>query len=192
MIHPQAQRWFVGVLLCGGLLMAPALHGAERPSRVPRGNPTLVLDSPGGERTIPAVDLAFVSYERIYYRRGAPRSEEATGQRLDVEDRRRECRCVRLDDSSKLKFSKVRQIEINYPPEGRVAHLRVTLFDGRVRELGADSLFGATDSFAPRFAARVDGEVREFLLILPERETWPEEKLVRLLLKRPPPPRGRR
>ena len=99
---------------------------------------------------------------------------------------------MRLDDSSKLKFSKVRQIEINYPPEGRVAHLRVTLFDGRVRELGADSLFGATDSFAPRFAVRVDGEVREFLLILPERETWPEEKLVRLLLKRPPPRRGRR
>jgi hypothetical protein len=60
-----------------------------------------------------------------------------------------------------------------------------------VRELLADSLSGAADSFAPRFAARVDGEVREFLLMLPERGSWPEERLVRLLLKRPPPRRGR-
>ena len=175
----------------GGPLMASGALPAERPPRTPRGNPTLVLESAAGERTIPAVDLAFVSFERIYYRRGAPRSEEATGQRLDVEDHRRECRCVRLDDSSKLKFSKVRQIEIDYPPDDRVAHLRVTLFDGQVREMRADSLYGAIDSFAPRFAARVDGEVREFLLILPERGSWPDEKLIRVLLKRPPPPRVR-
>ena len=56
-----------------------------------------------------------------------------------------------------------------------------------MRELRADSLYGAMDSFAPRFAARVDGEVREFPLILSESgSAWPEEKLVRLLLKRPP------
>ena len=145
----------------------------------------------GGERTVPAVDLTFVYFERIYYRRGTSRSEEATGQRVDLEDRRHECRCLRLADSSKLKFSKMRQIEIVYPPEEGVARLRVTLFDGRMRELRADSLFGAFDSFAPRFAARVDGEVREFLLILPEGGTWPEERLVRMLLRRPPPPRGR-
>ncbi len=191
MTAAQPLRRYAGFLLCGGLLAAPATFCAERPSRTPRGNPTLVLDAPGGERTIPAVDLAFVYYERIYYRRRAPRSEEATGQRGEVEDRRRECRCVRLEDSSKLKFSKVRQIEIVYPPDEGVARLRVTLYDGRVRELLGDSLSGAADSFAPRFAARVDGEVREFLLMLPERGSWPEEKLVRLLLKRPPPRRGR-
>ena len=185
-------RWFASLVLCGGLLLLPGTAGAGRAARTPPGNPTLVLDSPGGERTIPAVDLAFVFYERTYYSRGAPRSEEATGQRLDVEDRRRECRCVRLPDWSKLKFSRVRQIEIDYPPDGRMARLRVTMLDGGVRELRADALYGAVESFAPRFAARVDGEVREFLLIRPEGASWPDEKLVRLLLKRSPPPRGRR
>jgi len=185
-------RWLASLVLCGGLLPIGVAAGAERAARTPPGNPTLVLDSPGGERTIPAVDLAFVFYERTYYSRGAPRSEEATGQRLDVEDRRRECRCVRLPDWSKLKFSSVRQIEIDYPPDGRMARLRVTMLDGGVRELRADALYGAVESFAPRFAARVDGEVREFLLIRPEGSSWPDEKLVRLLLKRSPPPRGRR
>ena len=99
---------------------------------------------------------------------------------------------MRLDDWSKMKFSKTRQIEIDYPPDGFVARLRVTLIDGRMREVRADSLYGAYDSFPPRFAARVDGEVREFPLILPEKGSWPEERLVRVLLKRPPQPRGRR
>ena len=71
--------------MVGGPLVASGTLRAERPPSTPRGNPTLVLESAAGERTIPAVDLAFVSFERIYYRRGAPRSEEATGQRLDVE-----------------------------------------------------------------------------------------------------------
>jgi hypothetical protein len=173
------------------LLAAPALSpeaaGNAAEARAARGNETLILDAPGGERTLPAVDLRFVFYERIYYRRHAPRSEEAKGERLDVEDRRRECRCLRLEDWSKFKFSKVRQIEIVYPPDGAVALLRVTELDGGMRELRADSLFGAVDSFAPRFAARIDGEVREFPLLLSERgSAWPEEKLVRLLLKRPP------
>jgi len=150
-----------------------------------------VLHTPAGERTIPAVDLSFVYFERIYYPKRAPRSEEATGERLDVVDRRLECRCVRLDDWSKLKFSKTRQIEIDYPPDGIVARLRVTLIDGRMREVRADSLYGAYDSFAPRFTARVDGAVREFPLILPEKGSWPDERLVRLLLKRPPQPRRR-
>ncbi len=185
------QRLLAGSILCWGVLAFTGTVCAGHPSKTPRGNPTLILDAPGGERTIPAVDLAFVYYERIYYRRRAPRAEEATGQRVEVEDRRRECRCVRLDDWSKLRFSKVRQIEIDYPPDERTARLRVTLFDGRVRALRADALYGAADSFAPRFVARVDGEVREFLLILPEHGSWPEERLVRLLLKRPPPRRGR-
>jgi len=151
----------------------------------------VVLHTPAGERTIPAVDLTFVYFERIYYHKGAPRSEEATGERLDVEDRRKECRCVRLQDWSKIKFSKTRQIEIEYPPDGRVAFLRVTLLNGDMRQVRADSLFGAYDSFPPRFAARVDGDVREFPLLLPPQGTWPEERLIRLLLKRPPQRHGR-
>lgn len=184
-------RPIAGLLICAGLLVAPGAFCAERTPKTRRGNPTLVIDSPGGEKTFPAVDLTFVYFERIYYRRRAPRSEEASGQRLDLEDRRHECRCVRLEDASKLKFSKVRQIEIAYPPDEGVARLRVTLYDGRMRDLRADSLFGASDSFAPRFAARVDGEVREFPLLLPVGGSWPEERLVRLLLRRPPPPRRR-
>ena len=185
------QRFLAALLLCAALFLVPGTARAKTAQRTPAGNPTLVLHTPAGERTIPAVDLSFVYFERIYYHKGAPRSEEATGERLDVEDRRRECRCVRLDDWSKLKFSKTRQIEIDYPPDGFVARLRVTLIDGRMREVRADSLFGAYDSFPPHFAARVDGELREFPLILPEKGSWPEERLVRLLLKRPPKPRGR-
>jgi len=180
-------RLSVLLLLCAASVFCVETSGATREPKTPLGNPTLVLESPGGERTIPAVDLRFVFYERIYYRRHAPRSEEAKGERVEVEDRRRECRCVRLADWSKFKFSKVRQIEIAYPLNGAVALLRVTEMDGGMRELRSDTLFGAVDSFAPRFAARVDGEVREFPLILSEPGSgWPEEKLVRLLLKRPP------
>ena len=187
MIPPLPRRLSV-ILILGSVL--ETVSAAPRPAsaaKTPRNNPTIVLDSPEGERTIPAVDLRFVFYERIYYRRRAPRSEEANGERLDVADRRRECRCLRLEDWSKVKFSKVRQIEIAYPPDGPVAMLSVTEFDGRMLRLRADSLYGAADSFAPRFAARIDGEVREFPLLLTERgAAWPEEKLVRLLLKRPP------
>jgi hypothetical protein len=180
-------RLSVLLLLCAAPVFYLTTPGASPEPKTAPGNPTLVLESPGGERTIPAMDLRFVYYERIYYSRHAPRSEEARGERVDVEDRRRECRCLRLEDWSKFKFSKVRQIEISYPPDGVVALMRVTEMDGGMHELRADSLFGAVDSFAPRFAARIDGEVREFPLILSERgSAWPEEKLVRLLLKRPP------
>src|SRR5206468_9957924 len=184
-------RLSVLLLLCAAPALCLETPGATSEPKTPPGNPTLVLESPGGERTNPARDLRFVFFERIYYSRHAPRSEEARGERVDIEDRRRECRCVRLADWSKFKFSKVRQIEIAYPLDGAVALLRVTEMDGAMRELRADSLYGAMDSFAPRFAARVDGEVREFALLLPEQEAWPEERLVRLLLKRPPPRHGR-
>jgi hypothetical protein len=182
-------RLSVLLLLLAAPALSPMAAGNAAAAKAERRSPTLVLDTPGGERTLPAVDLRFVFYERIYYSRHAPRSEEAKGERVDVEDRRRECRCLRLEDWSKVKFSRVRQIEITYPPDGAVALLRVTEMDGSMRELRADSLFGAMDSFAPRFAARIDGEVLEFPLILAERgSAWPEEKLVRLLLKRPPKP----
>jgi len=180
----RSRRIVVAVLI-GSLFFAQAL--AARPPRVPRGNPTLVLAGPGGERTLPVSDLVFVHFERVYYQRSAPRAEDPAGHRLDIEDRRRECRCLRLEDWSKVKFNKTRQIEIDYPPGDPVARLRVTERNGKVRELRADSLQGASDSFAPRFAATVDGQQREFPLILAEGEGWPDERLVRLLLQRPKP-----
>jgi hypothetical protein len=189
---PLPRRPAVCLVLFCGLVSLPQAAPATKAPHTPRGNPTIVLASAAGERTIPAVDLRFVYYERVYYNRHAPRSEESRGERTDVEDHRHECKFVRLDDWTKIKFSKVRQIEITYPDDGTVARLSVTQFDGTLRQLRADSLYGAADSFAPRFAARVDGEVREFPLILTERgSTWPEERLVRLLLKRPPPRAGR-
>lgn len=178
----------IGCLPFSGPLLA-------REGRTPRGNPTLVLASPAGERTVPVSDLVFVHFERLYYHRRAPRSQDASGSRMEIEDRRRECRCLRMQDWTKLKFKMIRQIELIYPPDGTVARLRITRRDGRVSEMGADSLHGASESFGPRFAATLDGQMREFPLILAEGETWPDERLSRLLLLRPPqkiPPPPRR
>jgi hypothetical protein len=178
-----------GVLLVSlALVLTASTAGAARTTP---GNPTLVIETPAGERTMPAVDLKFVYYERVYFSRHAPREEEATGERMEVEDRRHESRFLRMDDWTKVKFFNTRQIEIIYPSDSTVARLRVTEVDGTMREIRADSLYGAVESFSPRFAARVDGEVHEFLLIAPEPGAWPEERLARLLLKRPPPPHGK-
>ncbi len=173
--------------------VATGCASAPRRPRTPRGNPTLVLASPSGERTIPVADLTFVYFKRIFYQRHAPRSEAASGSRVDIEDRRKECRCLRLEDWSKIKFSEIRQIELTYPADDAVARLHVTGRDGRVQVLRADSLFGARDSLAPRFFATVEGERQEYpLLRPPDTEAWPEERLLRLLLMRPPPVRARR
>ncbi len=186
-----APAWIVIVLLLQAQLATGCASAPRRP-RAPRGNPTLVLASPSGERTIPVADLTFVYFKRIFYQRHAPRSEDATGSRVDIEDRRKECRCLRLEDWSKIKFSEIRQIELTYPPDQTVARLRVTERDGSMQELRADTLFGARDSLAPRFFATVEGEHREFPLLLPpDAAGWPEERLLRLLLMRPPPRSGR-
>jgi len=171
--------FLIGFLLLPGLLQA-------RSHRTPAGNPTLVLASPAGERTVPVTDAVFVHFERIYYHRRAPRSEDASGSRMEIVDRRRECRCFRMQDWTKLKFKMIRQIEIIYPTDGNVARLRITRRDGRISEVGADSLYGGSESFGPRFAATLDGQLREFPLILAEGEQWPDERLARLLLLRPP------
>ena len=171
--------------LIGFLLASGSPEARER--RTPRGNPTLVLASAAGERTVPVPDLTFVHFERVYLHRRAPRSEDPTGKRLEIEDRRRECRCLRLEDWTKLKFKMIRQIEFTYPPDGVVARLRITRRDGRVIEIGADTLNGGKDSFGPRFAATLDGQSREFPLILADGGQWPDELLARLLLMRPPP-----
>lgn len=171
--------------LIGFLLASGSPEARER--RTPRGNPTLVLSSVAGERTVPVPDLAFVHFERVYLHRRAPRSEDPTGKRLEIADRRRECRCLRLRDWTKLKFKMIRQIEFAYPPDGVVALLRITRRDGTVIEIGADTLNGGQDSFGPRFVATLDGQSREFPLILADGEQWPDERLTRLLLMRPPP-----
>ena len=189
---PGYRARVVVLLLVAFLTISGSLQARE--PRTPRGNPTLVLASPAGERTVPVRDAVFVHFERLYFHRRAPRSEEASGSRMQMEDRRRECRCIRMQDWTKVKFKMIRQIEIVYPPDGNVARLRITRRDGRVSEMGADTLYGG-ESFGPRFAATLDGQLREFPLILADGEQWPDERLARLLLLRPPqkpPPPQRR
>lgn len=181
-----------------GFLAALALDPASaspasRPAR-PRG-PAIVLSSADvGERTLETSDLRFVFFRRTYYQKHAPRSEEASGRRVQVEDRRKECRCLRLEDWSKVKFKSLRQIEILYPPGERAARLRLTERAGAVREIRADGLFGGGGPATPFFAAMVEGAEREFPLVLGDdpRDEWPAERLVRILLVRLPPPPPRR
>ena len=170
-------------ILASGVCVA----AAKRP---PMGNPTVILAGAAGqERAVPIRDLRFVSFERIYYNRRAPRSEEPSGRRVEVEDRREECRCIRFEDYAKLKFKKLRQIEITYPADATVARVRLTRLTGEVREVGADALWGGRNPLPPRFSATIDGQLHEFSLIADQGDPpgWPDERLVRILLKRPPP-----
>lgn len=179
--------------LAAVLLLAAGFRGAAAGSRPPAEAATLVLVSPDGEeRTAPAPDLAFVYFERVYYTRRAPRTEDPSGRRIDVQDRRRECRCVRLEDLSEIPFRKLRQIEISYTADGRMATVRLTHRRGVIREYQAGTLGGGQSPFIPRFAATVDGVHREFLL---GAEEWsdapPGERLARVLLSHGKPPRRR-
>lgn len=184
-------------LLLLAAFLAPVAHGTPAAAgaiRTPAGNPTLVIAGPtGAERTIPVGDLRFVHFERIFYQRRAPRDEEPSGRRVEVEDRRDDCRCVRFEDYSRVKFKKLRQIEIAYPPDAGAALIRLTRLNGEVSTVPADALRGGLNPLPPRFTATVDGQLREFPLV---REAgangWPEERLVRILLKRPPDRQGKR
>ena len=150
----------------------------------------IVLGSADGEeRELDVPDLAFVFYARTYFHRRAPRSENASGRRVDIEDRRKECLCLRFDDWSKIKLGDLRQIEISYPDAGGEARVRLTDTDGGMREVAAGSLAGASTSMPPRFAATVDGALREFPLILGANasEPSPDERLLRVLLALPRP-----
>ncbi len=170
-------------------LLPPGTARAAATKRPPMGNPTVILAGPGGqEHDHPVRDLRFVSFERIYYNRSVPRSDEPSGRRVEIEDRREDCRCVRFDDYAKLKFRKLRQIEITYPADARVARVRLTTLDGSVREVSAETLWGGRNPLPPRFTATIDGQLREFPLIADQGDAagWPEERLVRILLKRPP------
>ncbi len=168
-------------------LVAPAREGTAGP-RAPRSPPAIVLGMPDGrERLVEVHDLAFASFERIYYHKAASRFENLEGERVDIESRRLECDCVRLEDWTKYKFKSLRQIEIDYPVGSRTARLRITHRDGSIFEVPAERLHGAGEPPPPRFSATVDGVLREYRLIRPdpEHDPWPEERLVRILLRRP-------
>lgn len=147
-----------------------------------------------GERTVEVFDLRFAAFQTLYRHRAAPRTESATGERIEVVQKRKECDCVRLADYSKIRMQQIRQIDLAYPEGGRVALVRITWRDGKVREYPATGLYGGDGLFPPRFAATVDGEHREFPLVLPDTKeaAWPAERLVRMILFRsgtstPPP-----
>jgi hypothetical protein len=143
---------------------------------------------------VEADDLKFASFERLYTKRSASKEESLERQRVVIEDRRQECRCIRFEDWTRVKFKKLRQIEIYYPPDGRAASLRLTESDGSIRSVPAERLHGAGGPLAPRFSATVDGVVREYRLFLadPQHDRWPDERLVRVLLRLPDEKRSRR
>jgi hypothetical protein len=171
----------------------PAAVVLAAPRRLPPG-PRLVLESAGGtSREVEVHDLKFVYDRRTYYTRHAPRSEATFGRRTDVEDRRKECRCLRLQDWSKIKFKVLRQIEIDYPVGDPSARLRITSRTGDLREIAAKDLFGGEETAPARLAATVDGVLREFPLALSgPADAWPEERVVRVLFVVSPPPPPKR
>jgi hypothetical protein len=171
------------------LLLSGQAAGARARTPSPRG-PFLVLSSPRtGERTVAVPDLRFAYFQRTYYEKRAPRSEDPSGRRLEVKDRRRECRCLRLQDWSRISFGDLRQIEIRFPPGGQAARLRLTWRPGKVREISAATLYGAAGPLPPRLVATIEGGIREFPLVLNEPgAAWPEEIPIRIQLLPPPPP----
>jgi hypothetical protein len=177
--RPLAALGLIGVLAAGG--PGPAIAGPRAPGRIP----LIVLASPaGGERPVEAPDLVFAYYRRTVYARRAPRSEVPGGRVTEVEDRRKECRCLRFQDWSRKKFKKLRQIEIAYPSASAYARVRITGQDGTVREFPASELYGSDGAFPPRLVVTIDGVRREYPLALAGEsgESWPEEKPVRILL----------
>ena len=183
------------VLLAVLVLCLPGGRDATAGPRTPRRPPTLVLASPAGRaRMVEADVLAFAFYERLYHKKSTSKEESLARQRVVIEDRRQECRCIRFEDWTRVKFKKLRQIEISYPPDGRAARLRLTERDGSIRSVPAERLHGAGGPLAPRFSATVDGVVREYRLVLadPQHDRWPDERLVRVRLKLPAEKRARR
>jgi hypothetical protein len=177
------------LVACAALLTL----GAEPASAFAKKGPLVTLVSEvRGERTLEVFDLRFASFQTIYKHKAAPRSESPTGERIEVIHKRKECSCLRLADYRKISMRQVRQIDVTYPEGGRVALVRITWRDGKVREYPATGLYGGDGLFPPRFTATVEGQPREFPLILPDTQdaTWPEERLVRAILYRPtsPPP----
>ena len=192
-------RILVLPVLAAGLLAlalpapAPAAPNRAAAKKEKKQGPLLTFQSEAkGERTVEVTDLRFAFFETLYRHKAAPRSESPTGERIEVVQKRKECDCLRLADYSKIKRNVLRQIDITYPNDSHVALVRVIRRDGSIREYPATALYGGDGLFPPRFAATVDGEHREFPLVLPDTPgaVWPEERLVRMLIFRstaPPP-----
>ncbi|HET6278818.1 MAG TPA: hypothetical protein VFG08_08550, partial [Candidatus Polarisedimenticolia bacterium] len=107
-------------ILCG----VAAGRAAAGP-RAPRQPPRLVLHSAdSAERMVTVEDLSFAYFRRIFYTKSASPAESPSRQRIEIQDRREECPCLRLSDWSKIKFKKLRQMEIVYPEGSRLALLR--------------------------------------------------------------------
>ena len=169
------------------LVVASAAAGAGHappPKKRPFHSVDLVLSTTQqGERTVEADEFKSAYFKRSFRRQAAPRAETPGGQTVEIRDKRSECRCLRLDDWSQVKFKKLRQIEILYPQDKGEALLRLTYRDGRLKEIKAGSLYGSQTGLPPLLVATVKGTVLEYPLILtghPEAR-WPEETLTRVL-----------
>lgn len=194
MIAPGHRRGSaIPAVVLAAVLPALAAHPALAGPRPARQPPLLVLVGPdGAERSVRTPDFRFVHFERIFYDRHAPRSEEPSGRRLDIEDRRHDCACILLDDLTKYKFKSLRQIEIVATPGDPHPRLRLTELNGAVHEHPFTSLAGAVDSLPPRFVATVDGVVREFPIGGQEAAAdGSGERMARVLIVTSPPPSPR-
>ena len=169
---------------------AAGSHAANKAEAKTKGPLLTFVSESQGERTTEVFDLRFAWFLTTYKHTAAPRSESATGERIEVVQKRKECSCVRLGDGTKIGLQAIRQIDLTYPVGARVALVRLTWRNGKVREYRATELYGGDSIFQPRFAATVDGQHREFPLALPDtpEAVWPEERLVRMILYRPPAP----
>ncbi|HKQ97832.1 MAG TPA: hypothetical protein VJV75_08155 [Candidatus Polarisedimenticolia bacterium] len=165
--------------------LLPATPSAAKPKPV-----RLTLSDPGGERTIDAADLRFVFFDTRYRRTRVPVEESPTRERLEIVHDREDCRCLRLADYTRIRFSILREIEVRTTPDGSVATVRVVRRDGQTHEYLGSRLYGGDGLAPPLLMATIDGVATEFPLVLPDAPgaAWPPTMLVRALLTAPPPP----
>jgi hypothetical protein len=177
--------------VCAALLCAPWVSPASAGGHKPgTGKPMTLVSDDTGTRTVEVFDFRFVFFTTRYRNTRAPKSESPTGERIEVINDRQECACLRLADYTKYKFMRQRELAVTYPEGSHVAQVRVTRRDGKVHEFPATDLYGGTGLATPLFSATIDGQLREFPLVLQEGADWPRERLVRVILYRsqPPPP----
>lgn len=161
----------------------------------PRPLLLVTLDGPQGQREVEAHDLRFVYFTVRYRQRMAGADEGPAGERTDVVGDRKECQCLRMPDWSKIKLMQLRSIEITHAAGSRFSMVRVTRRDGQMNEYPATSLYGGDGLYPPFFSMTIEGERRDFPLVLAGRPDldWPGENLVRILwTTTTPPPKSQR
>jgi hypothetical protein len=177
------------LLLCASLLCAGAVSpAAAEAHKAGTGKLMTLVSDDTGTRTVEVFDFRFVFFTTRYRDTHAPKSESPTGERIEVINDRQECACLRLADYTKYKFMRQREIAVIYPEGSHVAQVRVTRRDGKVHEFPATDLYGGTGLATPLFSATIDGQLREFPLVLAEGADWPSERPVRVILYRSQPP----